>query len=87
MALFTDEELSRILSAHAKGELRRQGMTESAPNKCCILQAAYGFRDSSLMTTYKYEECFEYAEWFDEYYVEGWPLGRFLREMEAIGAA
>jgi len=86
MALFTDEELSRILSAHAKGELRRGGLTGSFPNKCCILQAAYGF-SNYFMGTYNYEKYYKDACWFDAEYNPGWPLGRFLRELEARGLA
>ena len=79
---FTDEELSRILSAHANDELRPYGNTFARPNKCCVLEAAHtvngylsGKGDSSV------------SEWFDDNYNPGWPLGKFLRELERQGLA
>jgi len=87
MALFTDEELSRILSAHTSGELRSGGRSSATPDKCCILQAAHGFDDEYCLTTYGYFKNVIHAEWFDEHYNPGWPLGRFLRELEARGLA
>ena len=83
MGKFTDEELSRILSAHANGELRRYGYCYGALSpKCCLLQAAY------TVNGY-FSGKGEPADirWFDETYNAGWPLGKFLRELEKQGLA
>jgi hypothetical protein len=89
MALFNDEELSRILSAHVNGELRRGGLSSREPGKCCVLQAAHGLSKivGDIYFTFGYKENYQAAKWFDTEYNPGWPLGRFLRELEARGLA
>ena len=93
---FNDEELSRILSAHAKGELRRAGWDPDRPElmKCCINQAALGvdeFEDKGLEMMKKdaWEGSFlqRALMFFDCNYNPGWPLGKFLRELEKQGLA
>jgi hypothetical protein len=88
---FNDEELSRILSAHANGELRRFGWHDTQRVvKCCINQAALGVDE--------FEEMVKKGAWqgsflqrslgfFDRNYNPGWPLGKFLRELEKQGLA
>jgi len=92
---FTDEQLSRIVSAHVNGELRRYGWNDTKPlAKCCINQAALGvdgFEKKSLEMCrngkWKGSLLDRSLSFFDREYNPGWPLGRFLRELEARGLA
>jgi len=92
---FTDEQLSRIFSAHANGELRRLGWDDTMQQaKCCINQAAMGVEEFEEMS-WKMNKIGLWngsfldraMTFFDAEYNPGWPLGRFLRELEARGLA
>jgi len=89
---FTDEELSRILSAHANGEMRRFGWDEDErmPAKVCAVQAAEQVDDEGHKSPsywYKNHPRGRAMRWFDKNYNPGWPLGKFLRELERQGLA
>ena len=77
---FTDEELSRILTCHANNDLR-QGFTYEG-SQCCMMQAAKCAR-VKIATANQWP----FVEWFDANYNPGWPLGKFLRELERQGLA
>lgn len=81
---FTDEELSRILSAHAGGQLKRSGEDwydfafYGDGYMACIIQAgkcmAYAAEAARVDR--------DLARWFDRAYREHWTPARLLREIE-----
>jgi hypothetical protein len=82
MTKLTDEELSRVLSAHEAGGLRRQG--GSVPGyPACIVQAAkqefYGGDAACLMPLV--------TIWFDYNYRRSWTTDEFLAQLESQGLA
>jgi len=95
VAFFDDEELSRIVSAHAGGQLRAFGSYER--NQCCMYSSAYpaiseiedigpeGWDWGLWQTKGNFSETAR--QWFDFNYNPGWPLGKFLRELEKQGLA
>jgi hypothetical protein len=83
---FTDEELSRILSAHEGGQLRRQGgwWDEGAPF-CCVVQAA---KMEPRPDRAKFGlGLYSIAESFDDGYSPDWTTDQFLAWLESKGAA
>jgi hypothetical protein len=82
MARLTDEELSRVLTAHAVGGLGI--FMPSAGLPCCLVQAA------KLTTTgtigYSKRDLRD-AAWFDHQYEPTWTVGEFLAQLEARGLA
>lgn len=91
----SDEELSRVLSAHANGEMTRRGTHLSTSGKACVLEVASTLTDDLFYSgsANEWEEwrpCtwrYGVAQWFDANYNPGWPLGKFLRELERQGLA
>lgn len=84
---FTDEELSRILSAHVNGEMQRFGK-----GGVCVAQAACGVSEQSdgLWTEPEPErETFmnNASIWFDREYKPDWTTDEFLAQLEAQGWA
>lgn len=83
---FTEEELSRILSAHEAGDLGRLGLCYGG-DICCVLQAAWGYEEYlkwakvSAIGTKK----FSVMKWFDSKYRSFWTADQFLTELEEIG--
>jgi hypothetical protein len=91
MSKFTEAELSRILSAHANGDMRRRGMSFDYPECVCVMQAAYGalgeksgFDIAKDLTTAKQQEA---VHWFDRTYDSDWTPEQFLAHLEARGLA
>lgn len=62
---YTKEELSRILSAHSAGMLKKLRAWEFCGNKCCINQAAFNelFPDDAELSygnkAYRVAHCFD----------------------------
>lgn len=83
---FTDEELSRVLSAHEDGTLERGGGLWSCSDTdyaACILQVA-------KLVPHPFDACVfneKLAYWFDDCYEPGWTAVRFFRELEKQGVA
>lgn len=76
---FTDEELSRVLSAHAAGLLG------GAPGtKPCLIQVAKLL--VTLTVGYSTEDAAA-AWWFDGHYGASWSCDEFLAQLEARGLA
>lgn len=83
MRRYTDEQLSRILSAHEAGKLRRYGGYPDEYGQqsgACVNQAAY----------LCYGKCEAYArnkraaEWFDNNYSRKWTADQLLLYIEAV---
>lgn len=89
---FTDEQLSRILSAHANGEMRCGGMHQVQPEKVCVMQAAFGVEVSndgfffSIAKELTAEQEVSVV-WFDDEYKSKWTTDQFLAQLEAQGLA
>lgn len=89
MKKFTDEELSRILTAHANGLLEREGECWfECEVGCevvggCINQFAYNEGNNGTA-----EKCnLEVANWFDANYNRSMSIEAFLAALERLGAA
>lgn len=87
---FTDEELSRILSAHEGGQLRRMGEAWCSvygylPDgyTACVIQAGKVVHSPSEASMHDYD----LARWFDRNYEPAWTASRLLRELEKQGCA
>lgn len=86
MKKLKSEELSRVLSAHAAGKLRREGYDpEFAPRVVCVLQAAHAMDEGGLIGSTFWDS--DAAEWFDSKYIRTWTVDEFLRQLEAQGLA
>lgn len=73
---FTDEQLSRILTAHELGQLELTGYAcNSYP--CCINQAAFL---TFWCADSKYD-CEETAYWFDNNYNKTWTTEEFIEKL------
>lgn len=81
---FNDEELSRILSAHAKRGLGREGMSLNASDKPCLIEVAER-QEAAFSTGSVSKE--GTATWFDRTYRPNWSVDRFLAQLEARGLA
>ena len=79
---FTDEQLSRILSAHEQLQLIPLG---ESWNECisggCINQVAYLIHTPGCALV----KNFKSAEWFDNSYRMTWSTDRLLRELTNQG--
>jgi hypothetical protein len=92
---FTAEQLSRIMSAHDAGDLKRYGM--GLNRECvCVLQAAhgaeavknpmwYGTETTFLVANGGYDD--DIVDWFDASYDTTWTADEFLAQLEARGLA
>jgi hypothetical protein len=82
MKKYTNEQLSRILSEHSAGRMRRYGYALSmiGSSGFCVGQVANNQCDSIGLNP-------KIARWFDRSYCEGWSVDRFLRELEKQGLA
>lgn len=79
---FTDEQLSRVLTAHARKGLVRAG--EDGPAyPACIVQVAdeceHGYNSTAQSSTA--------AGWFDLNYQRDWSVEMFLTQLEILGLA
>lgn len=79
---FSDEQLSRIITAHENNELVRSGYT-GIGYPCCINQAAY----EEYFCGIAYDLDSVVAEWFDENYQTTWTTEQFIRKLEQKGFA
>jgi hypothetical protein len=86
MTKLTEEELSRVLSAHDQGVLRTGGGSQGP----CLMQAAdctfdkdsYAYICCDVLTPSK-----EAAKWFDHAYVSSWTAEQFLARLILAGLA
>jgi hypothetical protein len=92
---FTAEQLSRIMSAHDAGDLKRYGMGQNGYQECvCVLQAAHGVEPvknlfgeeaTFLVANGGYDD--DIVDWFDVEYDTTWTVDEFLVQLEARGLA
>lgn len=78
----TDEELSRVLTAHAAGGLKRAGGYDSHGYPCCIQQARW-----QLLNLPQGQVFTPVTNWFDHNYEPSWTVEEFLAQLEARGLA
>lgn len=80
---FTNEELSRILSAHAGGQLKRYGADWGADNPIagCVIQV------SKMVNNDFNLDAEPIASWFDTSYYPSWTPTYLLRRIEKRGRA
>lgn len=86
MKKFTDEELSRILSAHEGVQLCKKGQAwdkHFLSFGCCLVQAAK--LEPSPSAAYSMSE--HIAGWFDAFYDLEWTTDELLSELEKHGVA
>lgn len=94
MARYTNEEMSRILSAHEGGQLVRNGMTVCDRRECsyCVFSAAYGARGcvnqvaslDDLDTIQALAWNREGASWFDSNYEPDMPTEALLAKLDEV---
>ena len=86
---FSDEELSRILSAHCTGDLKRDGASWDVldglnpPTVVCVLQAAFtidGYLEIPEPDNNSAE--IKLTTWFDCNYEKSWTPDELLRKLE-----
>jgi hypothetical protein len=90
---FTDEELSRVLSAHEAGQLQRKGKYRDG--EACLLaaalpaqnDAAWGWDWGLWHSVFADGELRRIYRWFDESYSPAVTADEFLRQLEAQGLA
>ncbi len=87
MKKLTDEQLSRVLSAHDNGFLMDCGDLRCTYSSGCLMQVA-NCDDRS----YEYAESYDVrprsnASWFDKCWVHNWSPDEFLSAMEKAGIA
>ncbi len=86
---FSQKELSRILSAHEGGTLKRRGeMWRGIPYDgvtyiACVIQAGKVMDDPFAASDFNRD----LADWFDCNYEESWSADRLLQELESLGVA
>lgn len=91
MSKFTEAELSRILSAHANGDMRRVGMTKEFPECVCVMQAAYGAKEAGWPGSFDIakdtltDKQHAAVAWFDDNYSYYWTPEQLLTLLEARG--
>lgn len=85
MARLTDEELSRVLTAHAVGELVRGGIAEGLAYPCCLIQAARAC--GRVLKDPEQRDLSVDACWFDLRYYRSWTVDEFLAQLVARGLA
>ncbi len=73
---FTDEQLSRIITAHELGELVQEGYSATG-YPCCINQAAYEL--CGLVDAYRVNPIS--GNWFDENYDPSWTTEEFIEKL------
>lgn len=81
MKKLTDEELSRVLTAHEAGGLVRGGNILMPGYPACLAQVAKG------SPTGLGHGLLDGAAWFDSAYRQSWTVGEFLAQLEARGLA
>jgi len=78
----TDEELSRVLTAHEAGGLQRGGNGRVVGYPCCIQQARWSIQKLPTRQVFT-----DITEWFDSNYQSTWTADEFLRQLERRGLA
>lgn len=81
---FTNDELSKILTAHAAEGLTRGGRYDFTGYPCCIIQAAHEIGNINLLQVYL-EELAPIVSWFDYHYEESWTVDQFLDQLVKQG--
>lgn len=80
---FTDEQLSRVLTAHARGGLIRCGEVGAAFPACLVqvaLECEYGLNEQP-------PDVVADSLWFDRNYERDWSVEMFLCQLEIRGLA
>ncbi len=84
--MFTDEELSRILTAHAQGGLERYGFEHYPAYPACILQVALVC--SNALDAVDLDGSLDsIMGWFDSSYDPNWTPEQFLQYLENLCVA
>ncbi len=79
---FTDEEWSRVLSAHEGGQLNNYGSAwEYGGSTACVLQAAS--ENASPWDVVSIDR--DLSIWFDCHYEPTWRVSRLISGLEAQG--
>lgn len=86
MKKYTDEQLSRILSEHSAGRMRRLGVGEPQhdtdltwlKDRCVAEVVERRETDNNMIRI---------TGWFDDHYDKKWTADRFLAELEKQGLA
>ncbi len=85
---FTDEQLSRVLTAHELGGLKRGGAHQTNAYPCCLLQCAGAIMNSfaeDAHSVFGDESLVPTAVWFDANYQTTWTTDEFLDQLTAQG--
>lgn len=83
----TDEELSRALTAHEAGGLKRGYSQRSSAYPCCLFQAAFSISSFVDVDFSKDRWMNPGIDWFDKAYRSSWTTDEFLAALEARGLA
>lgn len=84
MIKFNDEQLSKILTAHASGGLERYGALDRPGYPGCIMQIAFGLSRLISSNDVTSDPWFD-INWFDENYNSGWSEEEFLEKLAERG--
>jgi hypothetical protein len=90
MQKLNDEELSKVLTAHAVGGLVQGGSpswTETGYPGCLSEIVFESFGVASIQPHYERDRALKMAYWFDVNYDANWTVDRFLVELEGVGLA
>lgn len=87
MIKYTDEELSRILTAHEAGGLMRVGEEGNLAYPCCIVQAGLAVTRIASPASCISDMVTRGGWWFDGAYQQYWTTEEFLRQLEEKGLA
>ncbi|TAL29076.1 MAG: hypothetical protein EPN98_21795 [Phenylobacterium sp.] len=82
MARLTDEELSRVLTAHEMGGLVRKGDTRAKAYPACLVQVA-----KESWTGFGFGHHIGDVYWFDWSYRPDWTVDEFMAQLVARGLA
>lgn len=84
MALYTEKQLSTILSAHAAGQLMRFGSYDFRGFKGCINQIAFNEPACSAAAFGRGLQAMDAAGWFDRYYKPDMTPEELLQALEGF---
>lgn len=79
----TDEELSRVLTAHEAGGLKRCGKANQPAYPACLMQTSRCYGTSTEIPLSLWSK----VRWFDGNYQPSWTTEEFLAALEARGLA
>lgn len=79
----TDEQLSRVLTAHELGELETGELGGRPAYPACLIQVSHLVWSTDEMNQGQFGAALD----FDGYYDGGWTVDEFLAQLEARGLA